>query len=116
MLTAIRPTLRCESGMVMSAKSKVSAAHAAALLAVATSIRNEGRAELFGFADGVFRFGGKRSGQSVLKSVEAFTRRIGEVGHGTRIAAAVRATYQRHDRVIIFTDMQTFPDHARRGP
>jgi hypothetical protein len=43
----------------------------------------------------------------------AFTGRIGEVGHGTRIAEAVRATYHGHDRVLIFTDMQTFPE--RRG-
>ena len=100
-------------GQPMSAKSTVTAAQAAALFAVATSIRNNGQTELFGFADGVFRFGGRRRGQSVLKSVEAFTRRIGEVGYGTRIAEAVRTTYHKHDRVIIFTDMQTFPDHRR---
>ena len=44
-----------------------------------------------------------------MRSVEAFTERIGEVGHGTRIAEAVWATYRGHDRVMIFTDMQTFP-------
>jgi hypothetical protein len=38
-----------------------------------------------------------------------------EVGHGTRIAEAVRATYRGHDRVMIFTDMQTFPDRSGWG-
>jgi hypothetical protein len=42
--------------------------------------------------------------------VERFTRRVGEVGHGTRIAEALRATYRRHDRVVIVSDMQTFAD------
>jgi pyridoxal biosynthesis lyase PdxS len=46
----------------------------------------------------------------VLAEVERFTRRIGEVGHGTRIAEAVRAAYRRHDRVVIVSDMQTFAD------
>ena len=35
--------------------------------------------------------------------------------NGTRIAEAVRATYRGHDRVMIFTDMQTFPGHAGWG-
>jgi hypothetical protein len=33
----------------------------------------------------------------------------------TRIAEAVRATYRGHDRVMIFTDMQTFPDRSGWG-
>ncbi|MFD0851732.1 TROVE domain-containing protein, partial [Actinomadura adrarensis] len=45
---------------------------------------------------------------SVLREVERFVKRIGEVGHGTRIADSVRAAYQGHDRVIIVSDMQTF--------
>jgi hypothetical protein len=90
-------------------------AQAAALFGVATAIRNRGRADLYGFADRQFRVERSAYRLSVLKSVEAFTRRIGEVGHGTRIAEAVRATYRGHDRVMIFTDMQTFPGRAGWG-
>jgi hypothetical protein len=64
---------------------------------------------VYGFADGQFRVARSAYRWSLVKSVEAFTRRIGEVGHGTRIAEAVWATYRGHDRVMIFTDMQTFP-------
>ena len=61
---------------------------AAALFGLATGIRNRDRADLYGFADGQFRVERSAYRLSVLKSVEAFTRRIGEVGHGTRIAEA----------------------------
>ncbi len=46
----------------------------------------------------------------VLVEVDRFTDRVGEVGHGTRMAEALRATYRGHDRVVIFSDMQVFPD------
>jgi hypothetical protein len=36
--------------------------------------------------------------------------RVGEVGDGTRIAESLRATYRRHDRVVVISDMQTFAD------
>jgi hypothetical protein len=88
---------------------------AAALFGLATGVKNRDRADLFGFADGQFRVERSAYQRSVLKSVEAFTRRIGEVGHGTRIAEAVWATYRGHDRVMIFTDMQTFPDRSGWG-
>jgi hypothetical protein len=64
---------------------------------------------LHGFADGVFRHPMRRSA-SVLSEVSRFTARVGEVGHGTRIAEALRATYRRHDRVVIVSDMQTFAE------
>ena len=100
-------------GQPLSGRSAMTMVQAAALFGLATGIRNRDRADLVGFADGQFRVERSAYRLSVLKSVEAFTRRIGEVGHGTRIAEAVRATYRGHDRVMIFTDMQTFPD--RRG-
>jgi hypothetical protein len=99
-------------GQPVSGKSAMSMVQAAALFGRATAIRNRDRADLYGFADGQFRVERSAYQRSVLKSVEAFTRRIGEVGHGTRIAEAVRATYRGHDRVMIFTDMQTFPDRS----
>jgi len=99
-------------GQPMSRRSTMTMVQAAALFGLATGIRNRDRAEVYGFADGQFRVPRLAYRSSVLKSVEAFTERIGEVGHGTRIAEAVRATYRGHDRVMIFTDMQTFPDHG----
>ena len=96
-------------GQPLSRKSAMTMVQAAALFGLATGIRNRDRADVYGFADGKFRVERSAYRRSVLKSVEAFTRRIGEVGHGTRIAEAVRATYRGHDRVMIFTDMQTFP-------
>jgi hypothetical protein len=77
---------------------------------------------VWGFADGQFRVdvtrrgggGLKPRGRSVLKQTEAFCAQVGRVGHGTRIAEAVRSTYSGHDRVVILTDMQTFPDGKAR--
>jgi len=103
-------------GQPLSGRSAMTMVQAAALFGLATGIRNRDRADLVGFADGQFRVERSAYRLSVLKSVEAFTSRIGEVGHGTRIAEAVRATYRGHDRVMIFTDMQTFPDRRRWGP
>jgi TROVE domain len=47
-------------------------------------------------------------GTSLLRAVTDLTKRIGVVGHGTLIADALRATWDKHDRAIIFTDEQTF--------
>jgi hypothetical protein len=96
-------------GQPLSRRSTMTMVQAAALFGMATAIRNRERADVYGFADGQFRVARSTYRWSILKSVEAFTRRIGEVGHGTRIAEAVWATYRGHDRVMIFTDMQTFP-------
>ena len=89
----------------VSARSKVTPVMAGALFGVALAVKGE-RADLYGFADGVFRHKVRR-GASVLREMAAFCERIGEVGHGTRIGEAVRAAYAGHDRVVIVTDMQT---------
>lgn len=95
-------------GSRMSGKSAITMAHTAALFGIALAGRNAGRAEVHGFADGQFRFTVPPAA-SVLRSTAVFCARLGEVGHGTRIAEAVRNTYRGQDRVIILTDMQTFP-------
>ena len=102
-------------GQPVSGKSAMTMVQAAALFGLATAIRNRDRTDVYGFADGQFRVERSAYRRSLLRSVEAFTGRIGEVGHGTRIAEAVRAAYRGHDRVMIFTDMQTFPDRTRWG-
>lgn len=89
----------------ISARSSVTPAQAAALFGVALAARGE-QVDLYGFADGVFRHDvGKRA--SVLREMDRFCKRVGEVGHGTQIAASVQRTYASHDRVVILSDMQT---------
>jgi len=83
-------------GQPLSRRSAMTMVQAAALFGLATGIRNRDRADVYGFADGQFRVERSAYRRSVLKSVEAFTRRIGEVGHGTRIAEAVRAMPAGH--------------------
>jgi len=102
-------------GQPVSGKSMMTMVQAAALFGLATGIRNRDRADVYGFADGQFRVEGSAYRLSLLKSLEAFIRRIGEVGYGTRIGEAVRATYRGHDRVMVLTDMQTFPDGNGRA-
>jgi hypothetical protein len=93
-----------------SRRSTVTPVKAAAVFGVVMAKRGNA-VDLHGFADGVFRHRVDASA-SVLTEVDRFTRRVGEVGHGTRIAEALRATYRRHDRVVIVSDMQTFPDRG----
>jgi len=95
----------------LSRRSAVRPVDAAALFGFALAHRGA-QVEVYGFADGVFPHPVQRGG-SVLKQVEEFGRRIGEVGYGTQIAEALRRTYRGHDRVVVFTDMQTMVD--RKG-
>ncbi|MER5649437.1 TROVE domain-containing protein [Streptosporangium sp. NPDC002524] len=92
------------SGAV-SARSTVTPVRAAALFGVTLAARGE-RVDLYGFADGVFHHRMRR-GASVLKEMDRFCGRVGEVGHGTQIAASLRRAYRGHDRVVILSDMQT---------
>jgi len=109
-------------GNRMSGRSKMSMVQAAALFGLALAVKNPRGADVWGFADGQFqvdvrrRAGGvlRPRGQSVLKATEGFGRQVGRVGHGTQIARAVAATYAGHDRVVVLTDMQTFPDRNVR--
>jgi TROVE domain len=89
-----------------SARSAMSPVKAAAVFGVALAARGE-HVDLYGFADGVFRHKVRRAA-SVIREVDRFVNRVGEVGHGTRIADSVRATLRRHDRVFVISDMQTF--------
>jgi hypothetical protein len=97
----------------MSARSKMTPAKAAAVFGVALAAKGE-RVDLHGFADGVFRHRVPK-GASVLKEVERFTARTGEVGHGTQIAASILASFKRHDRVVIISDMQTMDGAFGKG-
>jgi TROVE domain len=96
------------SSRAVSKRSTMTPVKAAAVFGVALAKRGND-VDLHGFADGVFRHRVRRS-SSLLTEVAAFTSRVGEVGHGTRIAESLRATYRRHDRVVVISDMQTFAD------
>lgn len=88
-----------------SAKSKVTPAKAAAVFGVALGARGE-NVDVVGFASGTFRHDIPK-GASVIREVDRFLARIGEVGHGTDIVGSLRASYRGHDRVFIISDMQT---------
>jgi hypothetical protein len=93
----------------LSAKSVTSYMQAAALFGTALKIKNPDRVDLWGFADGQFKAEASR-GHSLLRCAEDFAKQTGKVGHGTAMEAAIRATYDKHDRVIIISDMYAFPD------
>ncbi|NUP46580.1 MAG: TROVE domain-containing protein [Catenulispora sp.] len=106
-------------GTLVSGRSKVRHVDIGALIGVALAFRGAqdaaaGSVDLVGFADGVFQHEAPKGG-SMLRSMEAFTKRVGEVGHGTRIVDSVKAAYRGHDRVVIVSDMQTFPYYYDRG-
>ncbi|GGM62028.1 RNA-binding protein [Thermopolyspora flexuosa] len=97
----------------VSLRSTVMPVHCAALFGVSLAVRGA-EVDLYGFADGVFAHPIDRD-RGVLEQVEEFSRRIGEVGHGTRMVDAVRATYRGHDRVVLLTDMQTMSGRYGAG-
>lgn len=55
-----------------------------------------------------------KTGENLLASVARF-RSTAFIGNGTDTAAAVRANYTNHDRVIVLTDEQAAYDHERGG-
>jgi hypothetical protein len=98
-----------ETGEEEDVTSKVpTRVDAAALFGMALAMRNAGNVDVYGFADGQMAVNNiANSGKSLLAATELFGQQIGKVGHGTQIERAVRDTYSGHDRVFIFTDMQT---------
>lgn len=91
-----------------SAKSTMSPAKAAAVFGVVLAMRCD--ADVYGFADGVFKHEVPK-GASALKEIQRFLSRTGEVGHGTQIAGSLRRAWSGHDRVFLISDMQTM-DHG----
>ncbi|MCP2337132.1 TROVE domain-containing protein [Actinomadura rupiterrae] len=93
----------------LSERSDLTSADAAAVFGTALALRAE-RADLvqFGTSHEAVRF---QPGDSVLKIVQAF-RNCG----GTDTAAAVRAHYRNHDRVVIVTDEQAWGTVWGREP
>ncbi|NSC20700.1 TROVE domain-containing protein [Streptomyces albus subsp. chlorinus] len=99
----------------VSARSTVTHADVGALFGAVLAHRGA-QVEMYGFASGHFRHE-LTPGGSVLRDVEAFRARLGEVGYGTETVAALRAAYDGHDRVVIVSDMQALhhPGTGARG-
>jgi len=94
----------------VSGKSRVHYADVAALFAVAMAKAGD-HTELYGFADRTFEHKLPRGG-SVLRAIESFVQRIGEVGGGTETVMALKKLWRpEFSRVIIVTDMQAFADY-----
>lgn len=89
----------------LSPQSSTSVAKAAAVFAMALA-HAAPDAQVFGFADSTFRHDLPKGG-SLLRGIEAFLARTGEVGYGTNITGALRDTYRDQRRVFIFTDEQS---------
>jgi len=96
----------------VSGRSKVSCVDAAAVLAIALAKRGAD-VDVVGFADTAFEHK-LTPGKSVLSEIERFSKRVGSVGYGTNIPGALD-TYSGHDRVFLFSDMQTMDGHYDRG-
>ncbi|WP_433333068.1 TROVE domain-containing protein [Spirillospora sp. CA-294931] len=93
----------------MSQRSTLTSADAAALFGAALAQRAE-RADLVQFGTSHAKVSFTR-GESVLKVIERF----GSMG-GTETAAAVRAHYRGHDRVVIVTDEQAWAGYRGEEP
>lgn len=91
----------------LSGKSSVSYVNVGALIGATIAVRG-GDVDLVGFADGSFLHSVTK-GSGILKTVEAFNARVGEVGHGTNMLPALQAWFKGHDRIIVVSDMQVFP-------
>jgi hypothetical protein len=89
----------------VSARSKVRHFEIAALCAAAVA-KQADEVELVSFATGSERLA-FRSSQSILRTIEKVESRIGKVGHGTNLGRAVKRHFDGHDRVVVFSDMQT---------
>ncbi|MEO3785930.1 TROVE domain-containing protein [Actinocorallia sp. B10E7] len=92
-----------------SARSQLTYADTAAVFGTALALRAE-HADLVEFGSTHRRIKVRR-GDSVLKTVGRF----GDLG-GTETAAAVRASYRKHDRVVIVTDEQVWAGHRGADP
>jgi hypothetical protein len=94
----------------LSAKSKMRRVEASSLFGSALCRQNQ-NARLFGFANSVFEHPVYPS-NSILSTTKEFTKRIGEVGHGTRIWQNVQTTLNYYGanniaRVIVLSDEQS---------
>jgi hypothetical protein len=90
----------------LSPDTKVRHFEIAALFAAAVAARSSSAVDVVSFASGWEPIRFQRS-QSILRTIEKVEQRIGAVGHATMLGHALNATFRGHDRVVVFSDMQT---------
>jgi hypothetical protein len=78
--------------------------HAAVLFAAALAMRNE-TTSVYGFADGVMKIENITEGPSIIKTMEFISGHAAKIGLTSRVEHALRDTYDKHDRVIILSDV-----------
>lgn len=93
----------------MSEKSKIIMMDAAGLFGTALAARLPGRVDLVAFGTLSMAHPLPR-GSAILRHAQSFRTMGNLVGHGTETWQAVRKCYDGQDRIMIFTDGQTFPD------
>jgi hypothetical protein len=101
----------------ISANSSVQNWEVGAVFGAALAIRQGyGNVNFIGFGTGSEEIRLPQGG-SVLKAVDSVAKlmRSSRVGHGTNIWGSVERHFDNHDRVVIFTDMQTHDNSSAKG-
>jgi hypothetical protein len=101
-------------GHTMSGRSQMAMADAAGLFGTALASRLPGRVDLVSYGS-TSRSHPLARGGSVLAHAKTFIREGGHVGHGTNTWEAVERHFDGHDRVMIFTDGQTWDSPSTRA-
>lgn len=107
--TLILVDVSASMGSPMSEKSKMTMMDAAGLFGTALAARLPGRVDLVAFGTSSKTHPLPRGG-AILRHAQSFRTMGNVVGHGTNTWQSVREHYKDHDRIMIFTDGQTFPD------
>lgn len=94
-------------------RSKISPADIASVMGVATAFGTDADIVAFGTSSRRLSF---RKGGSVLNKAAKIPGMGYEVGHGTNISGAIRTHYDGHDRVLVFTDMQSADNGGVNAP
>jgi hypothetical protein len=100
-------------GRPISKDSKMGAIQVGGLFGMMLAVRGED-VDLYNFANTVVPFT-PRKGAGVLRELERFNQQAHAAGGGTQTAAALKATFKDHDRVIIITDEQCFGGASRHS-
>jgi hypothetical protein len=109
--TLILVDVSSSMGATMSGKSRMAMVDAAGLFGSALAARLGDRADLVAFGTTSERYPLPRGG-SILRHAEGMRRCSDRVGHGTNTWQAIDAHYDRHDRIMVFTDGQTRGRHS----
>ena len=93
--------------------STIAPADIASVMGVATAFGTDADVVAFGTNSKRVSF---RKGGSVLEKAARIPAMGGELGHGTNIGGAILENYNGHDRVMVFTDMQSADNGGVKAP